>query len=434
VNLADPAHPLFAGTIDMVGGVLALTDSGLLLSTARSPFGGDSELGGVRTAALRSIVYINSVVPDPIEVTRDDLVRRNVLVTFRALVDPKTIQSAVVDLEAPNRTPLRLSATMNGDNGEVTLAEGTDLGSVRSLRAKAIINPGTDETKASTPREIEVFKPRIAEISFEYDHAPTFRDAGRTEPVFDGAGNVIRDPDDGPFSPNERANKLDPLAASFRLILKDQRGTAFAEEDVLILAENDELELDVPGPKTTDELGRVGSRITVNLQKVTENGKTRLTILSGQTLRDYNERKISPAQLKALSDEALTSKHHNTGHSLRYERTIEEQKAEVISLEMPRLRQTDFIAALNSLASCRATTCRRSVASSKSPALRKRECRTEIHRRTRSSRKGGLFRASPPPRSSITRDAPTSSFMTSPSIRSADLPASRTPRPSATPL
>jgi hypothetical protein len=217
------------------------------------------------------------------------------------------------------------------------------------LRAKAIINPGTDETKASTPRDIEIFKPRIAQMSFEYDHAPTFHDTGRTGPVLDGSGNVIRDPDDGPLSPNERANKLDALAASFRLILKDQRGNPFAEEEVVILAENDELQLEVPGPKTSDELGRVGSRITVNAQKVTENGKTRLTILSGQTLRDYNEGKINPAQLKALSDEAMTSKHQNTGHSLRYERKIEELKGEVISLEMPRLRQTDFIAALNSL-------------------------------------------------------------------------------------
>lgn len=49
------APPRFMGKLTGVAGRLALTDSGLLLSTARSINGGDSNpLGGIRVAALGS--------------------------------------------------------------------------------------------------------------------------------------------------------------------------------------------------------------------------------------------------------------------------------------------------------------------------------------------------------------------------------------------
>jgi len=38
---------------------------------------------------------------------------------------------------------------------------------------------------------------------------------------------------------------------------------------------------------------QIARRIAVNTDKVTENGKTRLTIVSGQTLRDLKEGKIT---------------------------------------------------------------------------------------------------------------------------------------------
>ncbi len=63
VGLADPMQPRIIGTLPHVGGRLALTDAGLLLSSARSVFGGETPLGGVRTAALATVAVVKRVTP-----------------------------------------------------------------------------------------------------------------------------------------------------------------------------------------------------------------------------------------------------------------------------------------------------------------------------------------------------------------------------------
>ena len=69
VSLADPLNPQVMGTLPMVGGVLALSEAGILLSTARSRFGGDDDQGGVNATALEPFVHVSRAV---VAVNKDD--------------------------------------------------------------------------------------------------------------------------------------------------------------------------------------------------------------------------------------------------------------------------------------------------------------------------------------------------------------------------
>ena len=350
INLTDLNAPKAAGVIEGVGGSLGLTDSGILLSSARSVFGGEEPLGGLNTTALQSVVFISKVEPDPIELNRDSEVDRDVLLEFRAVMDPGAIESGEIEIQIEGQAPERLPTTINGDRGHATIPRGRALSPQGVVTAKAFVNESTRNPLVSPSRPITVFKPRVTQISFEYDHAPTFSDSGRTEPVLNTQGNIIRDPEDGPQGANARANALPLMVASFRMILKDQRGQPMEAEDVLILADNGELVVEGNNHRITDELGRTDSRIAVDPTKVSENGTTRLTIVTGETLADFSEGRITPAEVLALGEHALQTTHTNTGHSLRYEETIGAYQAEVMSFDMPRMKQSDFIIALNSLA------------------------------------------------------------------------------------
>ena len=108
VSLTDPTQPRVTGTIAGVGGRLALTETGLLYSTARSVFGGETELGGVRTAALGSIAILESASPLLIQVGDDGRTLEPIELTFRVI--------------APPDTPVELSAAL-GEGGESPMAK-----------------------------------------------------------------------------------------------------------------------------------------------------------------------------------------------------------------------------------------------------------------------------------------------------------------------
>jgi hypothetical protein len=69
----------------MVGGVLALAESGLLLSTARSAFGGDSDRGGVRTAAFDAMTFVTGTGPVPILVDENGRLLETPDIQYRAI-------------------------------------------------------------------------------------------------------------------------------------------------------------------------------------------------------------------------------------------------------------------------------------------------------------------------------------------------------------
>jgi hypothetical protein len=68
VSVADPTRPRVVGTIEGIGGMIALgagAHEGLLYSTARSVFSGQDPLGGVRVATLGAVVPIVSIQSPP---------------------------------------------------------------------------------------------------------------------------------------------------------------------------------------------------------------------------------------------------------------------------------------------------------------------------------------------------------------------------------
>jgi lysophospholipase L1-like esterase len=58
VSLAALSQPRVVGTIEGVGGRLAIGDNGILYGSAYSPFGGNSPVGGIRTATLGPILLV----------------------------------------------------------------------------------------------------------------------------------------------------------------------------------------------------------------------------------------------------------------------------------------------------------------------------------------------------------------------------------------
>ena len=89
VALTDPTQPRVTGTLAGVGGRLALTESGLLYSTARSVFGGETELGGVRTAALGPLALIQKITPSLVPVDDQGNTAEPVKVTYKLIGVPE---------------------------------------------------------------------------------------------------------------------------------------------------------------------------------------------------------------------------------------------------------------------------------------------------------------------------------------------------------
>ncbi len=132
VGLADPMQPRVIGTLPNVGGRLALTDAGLLLSTARSVFGGETPLGGVRTATLGVIgaiprpkpalsrpVAVATGAPTEEETVSDIPIQLRV---YPADTDIATAQLQLFNDDVPASSPIGVA--MNAGAGLFNLAKG----------------------------------------------------------------------------------------------------------------------------------------------------------------------------------------------------------------------------------------------------------------------------------------------------------------------
>jgi hypothetical protein len=100
VSLATLSQPRVVGTIDNVGGRLAISDSGILIGSAYSPFGGDNPLGGVRTAALGSLAIIKSVVPPLVRVDSEGNSVEPIEVTYQLIAPPHDATAGTIELQA----------------------------------------------------------------------------------------------------------------------------------------------------------------------------------------------------------------------------------------------------------------------------------------------------------------------------------------------
>ena len=193
VSLTDPTQPRVTGTLSGVGGRLALTDSGLLYSTARSVFGGETELGGIRTAALGHLAIVRRVSPMPIvfgpESNASD---RDVNVDFAAVPGGYEFVSAEVRILKDGLVLDTLVPQKEGSEGRAVWPSGApiDLGS--TYQAQAVFDAGTAQEMVSAPRLIP---PIYLDLDIDSDNNNQLADPLRTDAedaIEDVAGDVAR--------------------------------------------------------------------------------------------------------------------------------------------------------------------------------------------------------------------------------------------------
>ncbi len=189
--------------IEGVGGVLALDARGILYSTARSAFGGDTESGGVRTAALARTPVIRRVTtavvvrPQSTPVTHRDI-------SMEFEVVPKDVEVGAAEVQVLRDGTLveTLAAQLTGSSGLATWPAGRTVQPGATYTAKAIVDPGTEREAESAEKIIpladvtlEVSPDAATDVSaddrFAYVSAQVFyqdpEDPENQIPVDDGA-------------------------------------------------------------------------------------------------------------------------------------------------------------------------------------------------------------------------------------------------------
>ena len=163
VNVANPEKPLFAGTIDMVGGVLAVTQSGLLLSTARSAFGGDTEGGGVRTAALARTPVIREVTAAVVvRPTGTPVTHKDISIEFDVVPGDVEVTHAEVEILRSGTLVETLTVQLAGSNGVATWPAGRTVQPGSTYTARATVDPGTEREAQSAEKVIT-----LADVALE---------------------------------------------------------------------------------------------------------------------------------------------------------------------------------------------------------------------------------------------------------------------------
>jgi len=137
VNLTDPMNPKLAGVLKGIGGRLALTESNLLFSTARSLFGGDTDLGGIRTASLEQVAIVTAFKPDPIAVSAGSEVFQDVDLNYKLIPPDPAITTAEVriDVRDGSRVASLPGALDEKGNGVVEWPQGTIVNLFRTYEA-----------------------------------------------------------------------------------------------------------------------------------------------------------------------------------------------------------------------------------------------------------------------------------------------------------
>ncbi len=98
VSIREPQRPQLMGTVSGVGGRLAVGTGDMLFSTARSVFGGQNPLGGIRTLALGETGVIRLFGPNPFGVDAGGHSRDAVEARFSVIPPDKEVRTKVVEL------------------------------------------------------------------------------------------------------------------------------------------------------------------------------------------------------------------------------------------------------------------------------------------------------------------------------------------------
>ena len=149
LNLTNPAQPQIAGVLNGIGGRLGVDENGLLFGTARSVFGGQTQLGGVKTAALEYVTFIKSAPAVIVDVDGRSIEPQPI--SYRAIFPRASIATAEVEITDGDVVRKRIEARLDESGaGEVTLPTGT---AHSPLRARLVIN--RDKPAAQRPRVTE---------------------------------------------------------------------------------------------------------------------------------------------------------------------------------------------------------------------------------------------------------------------------------------
>ncbi|TDI34808.1 MAG: hypothetical protein E2P02_29310, partial [Acidobacteria bacterium] len=152
VNVANPEKPVFAGTIEMIGGVLALSETGLLLSTGRSAFGGDTDNGGVRTALLATTAIVERTMPRRIVVDLTGRTAEPLGVDYALLPTGAEADSAELQLLSGTSVLQSFPVALSDGRGSSTIPLGTRLPPGSTLRL--VVNRETPNEIAGPRRRV----------------------------------------------------------------------------------------------------------------------------------------------------------------------------------------------------------------------------------------------------------------------------------------
>ena len=155
VNVANPEKPIFAGTIDMVGGVLALTDANILVSSARSAFGGDTEQGGANTAVLGATAVITKVTASGVIIADSQSVtEQDIKVHFKVVPSSIDVNSASVTISRDGRLFQTLTTKLDGSTGVATFSSRTPVDPKLPYGATAILDTDNANDLTSAPKSL----------------------------------------------------------------------------------------------------------------------------------------------------------------------------------------------------------------------------------------------------------------------------------------
>jgi hypothetical protein len=199
VSLTDLARPRILGTVQGVGGRLALGENGsILFSTERSQFGGTNlPLGGMRTAALDTVAVVRKLTPAPYVFQADQLVLGdNVAIEVALVPGGREIQWAKIEILRDGTPIEELPAALAGSVATAVWPLGRKLLAEAAYAVKATvkINPEL----IAGPKRVPLVRPvdlQIQKLPEETAPPPNEEIPGAVIPINDDDDDKDRTPD-----------------------------------------------------------------------------------------------------------------------------------------------------------------------------------------------------------------------------------------------
>jgi hypothetical protein len=184
VDLTEPTAPRVVGTLSGIGSRLALTASGLLLSTERSFIKGqETPLGGIRVAALDTMTLINYAPPVVVDVDGRSIEPQPI--KYRALFPRDQIETAEIEITDNGVLVKTIPAPLDADGaGEIALPENTKHS---PLKARLIVN--REKPASQQPAFVAERFLRAGSFTLDPGGAATFDLAADEDPLLITAVN-----------------------------------------------------------------------------------------------------------------------------------------------------------------------------------------------------------------------------------------------------